>query len=78
MKTVVTISRYWHNPQIMTVIWKDGISLTMNMPDFVEALKKEIGSVTWTLRDKTFEQKIDLAISNILSKIKEESAKTLS
>ena len=78
MKTVVTISRYWHNPQIMTVIWKDGISLTMNMSDFVEALKKEIGSVTWTIRDKSFEQKIDQAVMNILSKIKEESAKTLS
>lgn len=76
-KIALTVSRYWHNPQILHVIWKDGISLTMSLEDFKVALKKELGSVRWIFRAKTFESLIDKAFESIVSSIKEESAKVV-
>ena len=77
-KVCITVSRYWNNPQIMTVLWKDGISLTMNLDDFVKALKEEVGSITWVFRKSTFEEMMDTAIKSIVEKIKEESVKVVS
>jgi hypothetical protein len=43
MKSVVTISRYWNSPKITTSVSKESISLSMDMEDFISALKTEIG-----------------------------------
>jgi|GEM_PF-4850672 len=45
-KMVVTVSRYWDNPKILTKVTNKEISLEMSLDDFKEALKQEIGSVT--------------------------------
>lgn len=76
-KQVVTISRYWHNPQIMTVVWGDGISLTVDLNDFKKILRTEIGSVRYVIKDSTFDSIFDKAFSNALAKIKEESLKVI-
>jgi hypothetical protein len=115
MKTVVTISKYLNSP-ITTTISKEGISLSMDMDDFVKSLKEEIGEisykpvdkfdlskalidlmgkVTWKISqgnfevqvnriiDKVFQDKtdfgkqLDVAIENILKRIKEESIKVV-
>ena len=63
------------------------------MTDFREALKREIGSVTWVfkkesfdkridesidaIKEETIDKQIDNAISRIISGIKEESAKVI-
>jgi len=77
MKTVVTISRHWSRPEITTRISKESISLQIDMDDFVKALKQEIGSVTFVFTQKEFESRLDVAIKNVLSKIKEESSKVV-
>ena len=77
MKTVVTISRYWTNPKITTSISREGITMQMDMDDFVAALKKEIGSVTMIFTQKGIESKIDTAVTSVLEKIKEESVKVV-
>jgi C-terminal processing protease CtpA/Prc len=77
MKSILTISRKWHNPQIEVAISNEGINLKMDMADFKEALKREIGSITWTFRKETFNQMLDEAITKIISGIKEESAKVV-
>ena len=76
-KRFVTISRKWHNPQIAITVSNEGISLEMQMDDFVEALKREletegfvegikagVGSATWIFRDKTFGRKVDQAAAD--------------
>ena len=52
MKTILTISKKWNNPQIETTITGEGISLAIDMGDFREALKREIdmGDFVKTLR----------------------------
>ena len=75
MKKIVTISRKWDNPKILTTISDEGISLQMDMVDFVSALKREIGSVTWIFTEKDFESRLDTAVMAVLQGIKEESAK---
>ena len=77
MKTIVTISKKWNNPQISIMIGVEGIELKMSMDDFREALKQEVGSITWTFKKATFESALDAAIIRVLSGIKEESAKVV-
>ena len=77
MKTVITVSRYWNNPKITTTISKSGISLQMDMEDFVKALKTEIDSVTWVFTKDEFEKRVDAAVEKILRGIKEESVKVV-
>jgi len=53
------------------------IGLSVNFEDFVEALKEEVGSVTWTFKKATFEKQLDEAITRVVSKIKEEGVKVI-
>jgi hypothetical protein len=78
--TAVTVSRKWHSPKITTVITRQDISLTMDMDDFIKALKTEIetaGGVTWTFKKATFEAMVDSAVEKILYGIKEEAIKVV-
>jgi hypothetical protein len=77
MKSIITISRYWNNPQIMTTISTEGISLKMDIGDFTKALKMEIGKVTWVFTQKEFEKRLNEAVRITLEKIKEESIKAV-
>jgi hypothetical protein len=76
-KMAITISRYWNNPKIMTVLWADGISLTCELEDFLLALQKELGSVRWIFRDKTFRAKFEDAVKVVIQRLKQESAKVV-
>lgn len=73
----VTISRYWNRPEINITVNDELISLNMKMDDFIKALKEEIGSVTWTFRDKTFNEAMDNAVQSVIKKVKEESVKVM-
>jgi hypothetical protein len=73
----VTISRYWNRPEINITVNDELISLNMKMDDFIKALKEEIGSVTWTFRDKTFNETMDNAVQSVIKKVKEESVKVM-
>ena len=77
MKTVVTISRQWKNPKIVTKVSNKGIKLSMNMTDFAEALKEEIGPVTWIVKKATFDANLDRAIKAIIDKVKQETTKVI-
>lgn len=77
MKQFITILRKWNHPQIHIWISDEEIGLKMSIEDFKEALKKEIGSVTWVFRKESFEKMLDNAINQIISDIKKESAKIM-
>jgi hypothetical protein len=77
MKSVVTISRHWNNPKIQTTITDESISLSISLDDFISAIKKDIESVTWTFKQATFEKQLDVAVTSVLEKIKEESIKVI-
>jgi hypothetical protein len=76
--TKVLISRYWNNPKINTKITNEGIFLEIELDDFVLALKKEIGSVTTTFTQKSFDKKVDEAVETVLKKIKESTCSVAS
>jgi len=77
MKSVITISRFWHSPKITTTISNESIKLKMDLEDFVTALKEEVGSVTWTFRKETFEKQLDEAVERTLKKIQQETNKVM-
>lgn len=77
MRSIITISRKWNNPQIQTNISLEGIELMMSIEDFKIALLKEIGSITFTFTEKSFNKQLNDAINNILQGIKDESAKVV-
>ena len=52
MKTKLTISRYWNHPKITTTITKESISLQTDFSVFVEALKAELGVISYSHSDK--------------------------
>lgn len=75
MKSVVTVSRRWDHPKILTVVDVEGISMRMSLADFIEAMKAEmsmedyvsaikeaIGPVRWTFRDQTWESQFMAAV----------------
>lgn len=76
-KTFVTISRKWNNPQITTVIDREGISVIIPLMDFAEALAREIGPVTWIFMDATFRAKFDAAVEAVLEGMKAETVKVV-
>ena len=77
MKELVTISRHWNKPFIKVVVTDEDISLTITMDDFIDAVKKEIGSVRWIIKDETFEYRLDKAVKVAIERIKEESSKAM-
>lgn len=75
--TNIVISRHWDNPRISIVVDASHIGITMTLNDFLEALKNEIESVTWTFRQATFHQQYDEAVERVIEKIKGESARVV-
>jgi len=76
-RVVITVSRKWNNPRIETTINDEGISLSMSLEDFAEALLAEIGSVAFTVTKGQFKDKVRAAIERVITGIKEESAKVV-
>jgi hypothetical protein len=76
-KQVVTISRQWDNPSILTTIDQNEISLKISLEDFITALKHEIGTVAYTFTRASLNEKIDNAVNLVLESIKEESSKVV-
>ena len=74
-KTIITVSRLWNNPEIKTTISDSGIGLEMNINDFTTAMLEEIGSVTTVLTKAQFKKKFEQAVVNVISGVKQESAK---
>jgi hypothetical protein len=76
-KVRLTIARKWHNPIITHTINKDGISVVIDLEDFVEAVVREVGSVTWTFTDASFKKQLEDAVQRTVAGIKEETAKVM-
>ena len=77
MRTVVTISKEWNNPEIKISISAKEISLELSLADFVSALKQEFVPITRILKQKTFENQLDAAIARVLTKAKQETTKVI-
>jgi hypothetical protein len=77
MKSVITISRHWNNPKITTTISQEGISLQIDIQDFMKGIVEEMGSIATTFTKSAFEKKLTDAINVVLEKVKEESIKVV-
>jgi hypothetical protein len=75
----VTIAHRWNDPHIQITVNEDEINLSIDMVDFIEAVKqelnpllkegvkKEIGSVTFVVTQDQFSRKVDEAFANIFN-----------
>jgi hypothetical protein len=77
MKSAITISRKWDNPEIKTILDSDGISVSIDLADFISALKSEIGSVATIVTKETFSKRFDDAVYVVLEGMKEETIKVV-
>lgn len=64
-KTLIVVSRKWHEPFIRIDVTGVGIAITMTLDDFVEALRQETG------------HDVRAATEKIVSYMKQESSKAL-
>jgi hypothetical protein len=72
----VTISKKWHQPVVYASITRDdGVEMSLPLDDFIEALRQEIGSVTWTVTEAQFKARVKAAVTNVVEGIKAESVK---
>jgi hypothetical protein len=73
----IVISRHWDNPRISIVVDASHIGISMTLDDFLEALREEIESVTWTFKKSTWDAQFDAAADRVIEKIKGESARVV-
>lgn len=59
------------NPIITAHVVDDVARIAMPLEEFKKLLLAEIGSVTWILKDATFEEKVNVGIDNIIRGMKE-------
>lgn len=82
MKYAVTISRKWNRPEIKTMVFACNeieenlfIRLEVSLDNFIEALREEIGPVTWIFTQAKFETVLKEAAKRAIEEIKKESVK---
>jgi len=73
----VTIMRKWNYPQIFINITDDEINISMPLEAFMQAVKTEIGSVTWTFSKETFNSNFNNAVGKVVSSMKRETTKVI-
>jgi len=71
----VTILRKWNNPTIYHLVNSDRIELSLPLEEFMDLVKKEIGSVAWTFTRRGFSKKVDKALFRVIEYIKRETVK---
>lgn len=69
------VRRKWGNREIDTFIridkGQDGeVEISLDMADFLHALKQEIGSITFTLTKNQFSEKLDTAVKAVIQSMK--------
>ena len=82
MKTIMTVSSKWNEPQIETTVWKrreeEGdphVLLRISLDNFIEALKQEFlaqGKITWITTEAEFRKRMDVALKAVVGGIKYE------
>jgi hypothetical protein len=59
------------NPIITAYVVDDIARIAVPLDEFIKLLIQEVGSVTWIMKDATFEAKVKAAADNIIRGIKE-------
>lgn len=59
------------NPVITAFVQDDKARISIPLDEFKKLLVQEIGSVTWVVKDATFEARINTAFENIIRGVKE-------
>ena len=72
-KSIVVISRYWNNPNILAYVTDDEVGVRISLDDFITALKAELGSITFKISNTNFNQLIDDSVKLIIERVKETS-----
>lgn len=61
-------------PIITAYVQNDEAEISMSLDDFIAEMKAEIGSVTWTIREKTFSEQMDRAVREVILNMKKGAA----
>lgn len=70
-KNVVVISRRWGNPKIDISVTGEGISMEMNLTEFVESVASEMGNPTMLVTNKMLADKLKLAVNTVVAEMKD-------
>ena len=76
-KSVLTVSRQWHNPNILVWVNDEEIGMGMKLSDFMIALAKEIGNPALLLTNSQLLTKLNTAASNITEGMKAQSSQVM-
>lgn len=74
-KSIITVSRLWHEPRIKVSISHAGISIAMGLDDYISALLTEIGSPFFVLTKKQLQEKMEAAAERVQMEMQQQSAK---
>jgi hypothetical protein len=74
-KSVVVVSRFWNNPNILVWVNNESIGMGMKLDDFLVALSEEIGNPAFLLTKAQMLQKMRSVTPTIESEMKDATIK---
>jgi hypothetical protein len=69
-KSVVTVSRKWHEPQIRVWVSQEEIGMSMWLDDYLKALAKEVGNPATLLTNAQLLRVLQKAAINVETEMK--------
>ena len=74
-RSLVTVTREWHNPQINIHVTHLDIKLDITLDDFLKAIVEEAGNPTMLLTKAQLLARLEKAAEVVVDKVKQESIK---
>ena len=72
-KMAVTVLRKWDNPEIHLHVNNTEVGVSMELSDFLNALKRELSPSIKLMTDKAFSEKFDNAVMEVIAAMKKET-----
>lgn len=75
MKEMLSIIRKWSHPEIRMWVSNKEIGMAMDLSQFIDSVKKEMGSVTWVFTEAEFNRRFDKAVETVIEEVKKQTVK---
>ncbi len=70
-RSAVIVSRKWQNPKIAVTVNADGISIGIELSQFLTSLAEEVGSPATLFSKQALKAKLEEAASKVISEMKD-------
>jgi hypothetical protein len=74
-KAVVLVSREWHEPRIRIQVSVEGVSIAMELEDFLQAMVQETGNPAVVMTQAGLLKRLRLAADRVVMGMKTETAR---